>query len=199
MLVKFFLICFIFTFPFVVAAKLVNYKLDRAHSSINFSVNHLGIVPVEGKFDDFEGSFKYNTKTKEITNIFIKVDVDSIDTNESDRDTHLKSNDFFGVRDKFANIVKKRKYIIFKSKKAKISQKRLKGTLQILDTKKKVSFKADMKALSGMIGGVFKLSINRHHYRLTWQKPNTGILKKVAGKSVGDIVKIKVNVLAKTK
>ena len=89
---------------FLSEAQIIDYKIDKAHSSVNFTVNHLAIVPVEGKFDTFEGSFKYNTKTQELTDISIKVEADSIDTNEADRDNHLRSADFFGVRDKFSSL-----------------------------------------------------------------------------------------------
>ena len=79
----------------------------------------------------------------------------------------------------------------------KISQKTLKGSLKLLDTTKQVSFKADIKDVEGLIGGTFTLDINRHDYGLSWQKPNSGLLKKVAGKSISDKVDIRVNVLAK--
>ena len=195
-LIQFFLlVCF--SIPSL--GKAVTYLVDKAHSSVNFSVTHLGVVPVNGSFQNFEGSLQYDPKTKKITNIKFKIDVTSINTNEPDRDTHLRGPDFFGVHDKFANVIKKRRYITFHSKGAKVPTKTLRGKLKILDTEKVVTFKGQIKAVDNMIGGTLKLAINRHKYGLNWQKPGTNLLKKAAGKSVGDIVKITVNILTKQK
>ena len=43
-------------------AKLVEYQIDPAHSSIEFSVKHLGLVPVKGRFTKFEGKLHYHSK-----------------------------------------------------------------------------------------------------------------------------------------
>ena len=91
-----------------IVAKTVRYNIDKAHSSIEFSVKHLGLVPVKGRFNNFEGYVDYHPKKKKITNAYIKIDVDSINTNNEDRDAHLKSKDFFHVRNETYDIVKKK-------------------------------------------------------------------------------------------
>lgn len=192
------IISFLIFFGLSVAhAKSIAYKIDSAHSHVGFTVKHLGIIPVHGSFKKFEGHFMYDNKTKMITGISIKIDVDSIFTNEENRDAHLKSKDFFGVRNKVYDIVEKNRYITFKAKKAKLSDKKVKGKLKILKTTKNVSFKASMNEQGNMLAGTFTASINRNKYGLTWQKPGSGLLKKAGGKTVGDIVTMNINLLAK--
>ncbi len=74
-----------------------DYKLDTAHAGVNFSVRHLMISNVKGRFAKFDGGFDYNEKTKTLSKVEIKIDVPSIDTNNKKRDEHLVSGDFFHV------------------------------------------------------------------------------------------------------
>ena len=72
------------------------WKIDPAHSEIQFKVKHLMITTVTGYFKEFDlevvtDSDDFNTATK----IEFTADIDSIDTNNQQRDTHLKSADFF--------------------------------------------------------------------------------------------------------
>ena len=69
-----------------------SYSVDPAHSHVGFSVKHMGIATVRGKFEDFSGrvELKDGELTAEGT-----VKVDSITTGQPDRDSHLKSGDFF--------------------------------------------------------------------------------------------------------
>ena len=69
------------------------WNVDPSHSRVGFRVKHLGISNVRGEFRDFDGQFviaEDGTATASGT-----VKVASIDTNEGDRDGHLKSADFF--------------------------------------------------------------------------------------------------------
>lgn len=84
------------------------YMIDKAHTSIGFSVRHMVISNVKGHFNEFEGEFLFDQKTAEIKNAEIKINVASIDTNEKKRDDHLRTADFFDA--------KKNPYIIFKLK-----------------------------------------------------------------------------------
>jgi polyisoprenoid-binding protein YceI len=80
-----------------VAARTVlptgTWTVDPAHSNVEFSVKHLGIATVRGAFNEFEGSFEVGedgTARARGT-----VSAASIDTNEDQRDAHLRSEDFF--------------------------------------------------------------------------------------------------------
>ncbi len=73
-----------------------SYKLDTEgmHSSINFKVPHLGYGFVAGRFNDFSGGFDYDSTTGEVTNVKVVVKTKSVDSNQGDRDKHLRSDDF---------------------------------------------------------------------------------------------------------
>lgn len=70
------------------------WAADTAHSSIGFSVKHLGIATVRGSFGEFEGTLEIGD---DLSSAKVKgsAKVDSIDTSEPQRDAHLKSADFF--------------------------------------------------------------------------------------------------------
>src|SRR3954471_10330435 len=72
------------------------WKIDPAHSEIQFKVKHLMITTVTGYFRTF--NLEVETETEDFNTakrIEFTADIDSIDTNNQQRDTHLKSADFF--------------------------------------------------------------------------------------------------------
>jgi polyisoprenoid-binding protein YceI len=72
------------------------WTVDPVHSSVGFSVKHLGIATVRGQFDEFEGTLEIGddlTKAR----AYGTAQVSSINTNEPARDEHLRSADFFGA------------------------------------------------------------------------------------------------------
>lgn len=72
------------------------YKIDPAHSSLSFSVSHLGVSDTLGRFNDFDGSLVLNPGGRSSAEVNVRTK--SIDTNHSKRDEHLRSPDFFNVR-----------------------------------------------------------------------------------------------------
>ena len=72
------------------------WDLDPSHSEIGFSVRHLMVSKVRGRFGDFSGSF-VTAERPEDSHVEAVVDLSSIDTNSADRDAHLRSADFFDV------------------------------------------------------------------------------------------------------
>src|SRR3954471_14752127 len=74
----------------------ITWKIDPAHSEIQFKVKHLMITTVTGYFKQFD--LQVETETDDFTTaekIEFTADIDSIDTNNAQRDAHLKSADFF--------------------------------------------------------------------------------------------------------
>lgn len=71
------------------------YNVDVAHTAVGFKIKHMMVSSTNGKFKNFSGTFEYDDKTKTVSNIKGKISVDSIDTDNTDRDKHLKSADFF--------------------------------------------------------------------------------------------------------
>ena len=72
------------------------WVVDPAHSSVGFSVKHLGIATVRGKFEDFEGALVIG-EGDESARAYGTVQGVSINTGDAGRDEHLRSADFFGV------------------------------------------------------------------------------------------------------
>ncbi|MGE7183742.1 YceI family protein [Peribacillus sp. NPDC006672] len=73
------------------------WTVDPTHSSIEFSVKHMMIAKVKGRFNKFEAIISANPSDLTTADINFTVDVASIDTRNADRDNHLRSADFFDV------------------------------------------------------------------------------------------------------
>jgi len=71
------------------------WQLDPAHSSIEFSVKHMMMTTVRGRFKQFRGSLTADEDHPQGCCVEIEIDVPSIDTGQPDRDAHLRSPDFF--------------------------------------------------------------------------------------------------------
>ena len=72
------------------------WSVDPVHSTVGFSVKHLGIATVRGKFEDFEGTLEIG-ENDESARAYGTVQGVSINTGDAGRDEHLRSADFFGV------------------------------------------------------------------------------------------------------
>lgn len=72
-----------------------NYSIDAGHSSAVFKIGHLGISWIHGRFNQFEGTF---TIDKGSSSFAITIKTESIDTAIKKRDDHLRSPDFFNVK-----------------------------------------------------------------------------------------------------
>jgi polyisoprenoid-binding protein YceI len=69
------------------------WSVDPAHSKVGFAVKHMGIATVRGVFRDFSGTLEIGDAVRAGGT----VQADSVDTNEPQRDEHLRSADFFGA------------------------------------------------------------------------------------------------------
>jgi polyisoprenoid-binding protein YceI len=72
------------------------WRVDPAHSTVQFAVKHMGIATVRGRFTSFEGTLEV-AEDLASSRAYGKVHVASIDTGEPARDEHLRSPDFFDV------------------------------------------------------------------------------------------------------
>ncbi len=147
----------------------IKWTLDPTHSEITFKVKHLMISTVTGQFKNFsvEGeteSNDFNTAEK----IEFTADVDSIDTNNEQRDAHLKSADFFKAED--------HPQIKFSGKKyeANGNEGKLYGNLTIAGTTKPVTLSVDFGGIVvdpyGQTKAGFTVTgkISRKEFGLTW-------------------------------
>lgn len=71
------------------------WQLDPSHSSVGFSVKHLMIATVRGSFGKFDASLSGDEQDLAAARVTVNVDVASITTANDQRDTHLRSGDFF--------------------------------------------------------------------------------------------------------
>ena len=83
----------------------IKWKIDPAHSEIQFKVKHLMITTVTGYFKTFDCELISETEDfNSTTSIKFTADIDSIETNNEQRDTHLKSEDFFNA-EKYGQVI----------------------------------------------------------------------------------------------
>jgi polyisoprenoid-binding protein YceI len=81
--------------PSATQAALTTWQLDPAHSSIEFSVKHMMMTTVRGRFKEFQGSLSADEEHPQGCCVDVEIQVASIDTGMPDRDAHLRSPDFF--------------------------------------------------------------------------------------------------------
>ena len=74
----------------------MQWKLDTTHTQVGFSVKHMAISTVRGRFSKFDGAGETDAGGK-LTSATFTIDAASIDTNQEQRDAHLRSADFFDV------------------------------------------------------------------------------------------------------
>lgn len=87
---------FLFFFSLSSSVSAAEYKIDPQHTTVSFKVRHL-LSYVEGRFNEFEGTFKYDPEKPETWKADMTVQAAGIDTNVAPRDKHLRGPDFFDV------------------------------------------------------------------------------------------------------
>lgn len=168
------------------------FKIDGAHSSLGFEVKHMMIAKVKGGFDTFHADL--NLDPTDLTDAEIKftIDVASINSNNDDRDTHLRSADFFDT-EKFPSIT----FVANDIKKTDDSEYKLTGDLTIKDVTKAVTFDVEYGGKGTNPWGVEVVAfegstkINRKEFGLTWNST-----LETGGVLVGDDIKLKVEIEA---
>ena len=79
------------------APTVTTWDIDTSHSSVGFNVRHLVISKTHGRFTRWNGSITLDEANLANSRVEVNIDADSIDTNEPQRDAHLRSADFFDV------------------------------------------------------------------------------------------------------
>ncbi|SER62552.1 Polyisoprenoid-binding protein YceI [Gracilibacillus ureilyticus] len=152
---------------------MTNVKLDKVHSALNFQVKHMMVSKAKGEFQDFDIDFNGDFDNLENASIKVTVNVASIETNNEDRNGHLKSGDFFDVEN-HPNITFQSKSVT----KAGDSEYKVTGDLTIKGVTNEETFTVDYngKAKDPMSGNIVAGAdvdgkINREDYGLTWNAP----------------------------
>ncbi len=188
-------ILFIITFLFSNSVfSQTEWKIDTKHSSINFSVSHLVVSETEGRFKNFDGKIISTKESFEDAEIEFTIDVNSIHTDNIDRDNHLKNDDFFAA-EKFPQM----KFKSSSFKKISENKYKLIGNMTIRDVTKKVELDVTYGgtktiAAWNMTKAGFKISgvLNRFDFGLKFDKTlETGEL--IVGKDVEISCKIELD------
>ena len=73
------------------------WTIDPVHSTIGFSIKHMAVATVRGRFGSFRGSIRFDADRPAAASVEVEIDAASIDTGIAFRDEHLRSADFFDV------------------------------------------------------------------------------------------------------
>jgi polyisoprenoid-binding protein YceI len=162
------------------------WKMDTTHSEIQFKVRHMMISNVTGEFTSFDATVEAENDDFTAVKIDFWADLNSITTKNEQRDTHLKSEDFFDAGN--------HPRITFKAngmEKVSDDEYKLTGDLTIRGTTKTVSFDVEyggtIKDPYGLTRAGFSITgkINRKDYGLHWSA-----MTEAGGMVVSDEVRI---------
>lgn len=81
----------------IAQAEPEQYEFDPRHSFIEFRISHLGFATMVGQFNEFDGEFTYDPENPSNSEVNVTIDTESIDTDDSERDRHLRNEDFLHV------------------------------------------------------------------------------------------------------
>jgi polyisoprenoid-binding protein YceI len=88
----------VLSFGLGTVVKADDYTIDAVHSGVSFQISHVGLAYIHGRFDDFSGNFTIDTSDPTKSAFSLSIKSESVDTNNSKRDDHLRSPDFFNVK-----------------------------------------------------------------------------------------------------
>lgn len=162
------------------------WKIDPAHSSATFTVRHMMVSKVPGRFGKVEGTIVYDGKNVASIKAEATIDATTITTDNAKRDAHLKSPDFFDVASYPT--------ITFTSKRAEAAgpgKFKLVGDLTMRGKTREVVLDVEgpVTAPNGQrVGATATTTINRQDYGVSWSKTMDG-----GGVVVSDEVQIAID------
>jgi len=165
------------------------YQIDKAHSEVIFQVRHL-VTRVRGRFDDFEGTIVVDEDAPANSSVKFTIQAASIDTNEPQRDTHLRSADFFEV-EKYPTLT----FVSTNVAKAGADRYDVTGDLTIHGVTKSVTLpvthlgKAKDPWGNDRVGFETEITLNRKDFGLNWNA-----VLEAGGFLVGDEIKVSLSI-----
>ena len=172
--------------PLAAPASAATWEIDRAHSSVGFTVRHL-VTQVPGQFNDFDGTIVHDPENPAASSVELTVDAASIDTRNDRRDNHLRSEDFLAVG--------QHPTLSFKSKRvAALGDDRLAvtGDLTIRGVTKEVTVPVEIVgAMGGKMGFATEFTVDRLDYGVRWNRA-----LDQGGAVLGDEVEIRLEIAA---
>lgn len=162
------------------------WSIDPTHSEIGFKVKHMMFTNVSGKFNVFEATIENEDDIFESSKISFTAETASIDTNNSDRDNHLRSAEFFDT-----DVYSKLSFIATNIRKKSENSYEVDGDLTIKDVTKNITLQVNYSGLMKDPWGNTKIgisltgNINRKDFDLTWNST-----LETGGVLVGEEIKI---------
>lgn len=176
---------------FSARAAVETYTIDSVHSSVGFSIRRL-VSKVPGSFTKFSGTITVDRENPEKNTVEATIEVGSINTADNDRDTHLKTPDFFDAT-KFPTIT-------FKSKEWKKTGKDafdVTGDLTLHGITKPVTLKVSLLGFAPGMGGV---QVSGWEATATLNKADFGVNgPAMLGTMLSDDVAVTLNISANEK
>lgn len=175
---------------FAVQAEAAEYQIDADHSQVGFRIKHLAISTVPGRFTRFSGTFKFDPDRIESSSAEARISIESINTDNSKRDDHLRNPDFFDAA-RFPEMLFKTSRVEADGKDSFLAH----GVLTIRNIAKPVTLKVThlgaVKDPWGKERAAFSAStrINRKDFGLTWNKA-----LETGGLVVGEDVEIQIDI-----
>jgi len=169
-----------------------NWNIDAAHSGINFSVRHMVVSKVRGRFAKYTGAVHLDEGDLTKSTVETTIEASSIDTGAPQRDAHLQSPDFFDA-EKFPQLRFRSKRI----EKVDDAHYRVIGDLTIRDVTREVSLDVEYGGRAKdpwgneRIGFIAKTAFDRKDFGLGWNQ-----VLEAGGVLVGDRVDIELEVQA---
>ena len=128
-----------------------SWTIDPLHTTIGFAVDHLGIARVRGRFNSFSGVIEVGEDLTTST-VHVSVELSSVDTNNAQRDSHLRSTDFFGISSRGAlepdGAVNQYPWMTFAS--TAVTTDSLAGELTINQITKPIEFELEFKGVAAL-------------------------------------------------
>lgn len=150
----------------------MHWQIDGSHSTVEFSVRHMMLSKVRGRFESFSGTVEFNEEAPTASSVEVTIDIASLNTRDAKRDGHLLSPDFFDV-EKFPKMHFKSTRI----ERINDNHGLIYGELTIRDVTREVvldtEYAGQAKAPWGTISAGFSAStkINRTDWGMTWNSP----------------------------
>jgi polyisoprenoid-binding protein YceI len=169
---------------------MATYNIDPMHSEIIFKVKHLMITTVTGRFTKFNATLQSNAPDFSDAAISFDADVNSISTDNEQRDGHLKSDDFFNAA-QFPTM----RFVSTEFKKKSDTEYTLTGNLTIRDKTHSISLKGGYAGTvtdpygQTKIGFELEGKLNRKDFGLLWTA-----VTEAGGVVVSDEVRLLLNI-----
>ena len=148
------------------------WTLDNAHTNVGFSVRHMMVSKVKGRFGDFDATLSINEQQPDQSSVEARIRTASIDTREPQRDAHLRSPDFFDAE--------QHPEMIFRTTGVELpaaGRMRLLGDLTIRGTTHPIALDGEYEGPRPDVQGNRRLGfelkgrIDREAYGLVWNMP----------------------------